>query len=608
MGFLMYRTTKLIKVDVWQMGLLYYILAGAILAWQVSSVYNSGSYLLQEPIIGSVNPFAVDSTYDTVKAAAKEANYDYCMGASAPTSWQTIDVGDDFVYSPRCENLHKYEVGTKQTDFISFISSMMKYQTYGWPCGAENQSFATEALAKCDAGTQTTGSAGGQCGCSITYSLYPTAVEDYSIDFAHGYAVSELQGRTWSGQSAIPASQIDDPYKSLDTTIRMPDGTVNLVKGGADLRLKLKDLIAMGRLRDGSDGMTLDDINEEQTSADGTKNPHMRTTGLTINVIMDYTNRQPGLNLAFSHDVDVTLRVEIPSKLWTSTGPRTTYPVQPYARNPSDVGRYYHRVIDYPQNVNVNFKDVGYAVALDANYLLTVFVKIIVLVGVAKTVMDFIVFNMLPNGVSTVLKNKREEVTNRQRAFAELGLKAAITVGQFNRLDDNNNGRLKLADLTKVFGSLEHVGPTEAMQIAKTVMKKAKAYSDGSDDGKDGIDFGQFMSISEGSAITFDRFLDLVHKTGKMSASKEDEKAAMVAYAEAAKGVVLDEEQGGGKRKSQVDAEAAGATYVPKPPVMPPGVQRAMCHACKKPFGVPIGATMVACPHCQTVNQLNQTL
>ena len=34
-SFLMYRTTKLIKVDVWQMGLLHYVVSAAILAWQV---------------------------------------------------------------------------------------------------------------------------------------------------------------------------------------------------------------------------------------------------------------------------------------------------------------------------------------------------------------------------------------------------------------------------------------------------------------------------------------------------------------------------------------------------------------------------------------------
>ena len=234
-------------------------------------------------------------------------------------------------------------------------------------------------------------------------------------------------------------------------------------------------------------------------------------TGMTINVVMEYTNRQPGLNIAFTHDVDVEVKAELPNKLWTSAGPKTTYPVEPYGNGEA---QYFHRVIKYPQNsarplpqhppasrthtrrahilrhtaicaVNIDFVDRGYAYALDANYLLTVFVKIIVLVGVAKTIMDAIVFYMLPNGVSIVLRNKRSELINRQRAFAELGMKAAISVANFNDLDVNGNGQVKLSDLVRVFGTLEHVNRAQAMQIAKTVIKQAGEHAD------EGINFAQ---------------------------------------------------------------------------------------------------------------------
>ena len=81
--FLMYKTTKLIKVDVWQMGCLYYIVSFLILVWQVESVYRSGTYLLHEPIVGKVNPSASDATYDHVKASDPEKHYDFCKEASA---------------------------------------------------------------------------------------------------------------------------------------------------------------------------------------------------------------------------------------------------------------------------------------------------------------------------------------------------------------------------------------------------------------------------------------------------------------------------------------------------------------------------------------------
>ena len=115
------------------------------------------------------------------------------------------------------------------------------------------------------------------------------------------------------------------------------------------------------------------------------------------------------------------------------------------------------------------------------------------------------------------------------------------------------------------------------------------------------------MTISEGSAITFDQFLKLVHKTGNIQTSMKEEEAAMVAYAEAAKGITLDDEE----PEAPAAPSSGGVQVQSAPPVvkqpsaLPPGVVRAVCHACRRPFGVPAGARMVACPHCQTVNQLN---
>ena len=225
--FLMYKTTKLIKVDVWQMGCLYYIVSFLILVWQVESVYRSGTYLLHEPIVGKVNPSASDATYDHVKASDPEEHYDFCKEISAPAEWRRIAIGAapprDFVFSPTCETLHKYEVSTKQTDFISFISSAMEFQTYGWPCGEEGSDFASDAIAKCDSGTVTTGVGGAQCTCKTTKGYYTTAVEDYTVRFSHSYSVSELRGVTWSGSSDRKATDIVAPEHPLDTKILMPE-------------------------------------------------------------------------------------------------------------------------------------------------------------------------------------------------------------------------------------------------------------------------------------------------------------------------------------------------------------------------------------------------
>ena len=44
----------------------------------------------------------------------------------------------------------------------------------------------------------------------------------------------------------------------------------------------------------------------------------------------------------------------------------------------------------------------------------------VVLVGVAKIVTDFVVFYLLPDGVSEVMRNKRAEKVNKIQAFARM--------------------------------------------------------------------------------------------------------------------------------------------------------------------------------------------
>ena len=89
----------------------------------------------------------------------------------------------------------------------------------------------------------------------------------------------------------------------------------------------------------------------------------------------------------------------------------------------------------------------------------------------------------------------------------------------------------------------------------------------------------------------------------------------MKAYSEAAKGITLDEEAAPVPTPSTLTAAASARQMTqvtpappPQPKPLPPGVVKAVCFQCKKAFGVPVGARMVACPHCQAVNQLQESV
>ena len=60
---LSYRTTKMIKVDYWQLGLLYWLLCLLVVLSYGFGIFNSGEYLLTVPIVGRVNPYVQQSSH-----------------------------------------------------------------------------------------------------------------------------------------------------------------------------------------------------------------------------------------------------------------------------------------------------------------------------------------------------------------------------------------------------------------------------------------------------------------------------------------------------------------------------------------------------------------
>ena len=115
---------------------------------------------------------------------------------------------------------------------------------------------------------------------------------------------------------------------------------------------------------------------------------------------------------------------------------------------------------------------MGYAYALNISHLIETFIALVVLIGVVKTLMDAIVFFMIPN-VSVVLRNKRDEQISRESAFREIGMRAAISVAQFHQIGDGTPGNVNLTDLTKVFGSVEGVSRDKRrVERSRTVTKQ----------------------------------------------------------------------------------------------------------------------------------------
>jgi len=232
----------------------------------------------------------------------------------------------------------------------------------------------------------------------------------------------------------------------------------------------------------------------------------------------------------------------------------------------------------------VVFRASGLVYAFDTQHFMNTLLSAYLFLAIAVFVMDFVTFNLLPNGISKVLYAKRAERVSKLHTFAQLGLKAAVAVKDFKSLDYDGQGFIDVKNLVSVFGGIPTIGKEQALLIAQTIIRAAD--TDTNLQGR--ISFNEFMTLFDGAdGIDFDQYVDLVHTTGKL----EKIDAADAAAAEAAYDAV---EAGVDAKKlteSQGNAE----------------VTRLGCYLCHTVFGVPSGARIVKCPSCSTANIVTST-
>ena len=214
----------------------------------------------------------------------------------------------------------------------------------------------------------------------------------------------------------------------------------------------------------------------------------------------------------------------------------------------------------------------------------------LVMVGAAKLVTDMVIFHLLPDGVSEVMRNKRAELVNKTRAFAQIGMKAATLHNLFTALDPDGNGYLEVKDLVAAYARIPGVSKKQALEVAATVLKVAdKEVDDRQGTGK--ISFNEFMTLLEGSsALDFQAFVSLVHTTG--DARSLDPKViskANRAYDEAAGAT-------GSQRRPSLEQRSSQAIF--RSIYSDNRGRELVCSSCSEVMQVPKGVSRLQCPHC----------
>ena len=409
-AFLPYTTQRRLRVDVWQLGLAFKLLQLAIIIFLCVDIFSENAWAHSEVPGGRVNAYG-ESTADFIAAKA-DNQLDYC---SSDQHDYVFDPNSMYKYQkPACRALEPEEAVTKAIGAVTFTTSVIESIELAWKCtdGTGDDPDARKKQEACN-DAENKGTSSGieyssvngvderQCKCLIRETYYVKGVEKMGIVFEHGYTTTDRAG-SLDGGSAREGS-------GLSTQIGP-----KTFEGGKDrIIMPLEELIARN-----SQGRSLRSSNADagldgRSGNDGA--PFFRVTGMKLRVDIVYDNRnKDGTAGLANRDVDAEIKVTAEGG-WAGPGAQVFIMEAPSFDAASGTNSY-AKMVRYRQGVEVVFVAAGYVYWFDYMHLITVFAGAYIFLAVAVVIMDFIAFNVLPNGVSKVLYAKRAERVSKVRS------------------------------------------------------------------------------------------------------------------------------------------------------------------------------------------------
>ena len=503
---LYYQTPKYIKVDVPEVGVLYYTCVVIAMLVALLPLHFSNAWAMTEVPGGIVNAWSTQGGMPSTTSVSPAAlTAPYCaepwmlqLGQQQQQQQQTLP----------CRLFRPSELTYKTEAAVAFTSALTETRTTGWRCADDGN--LTRRTACSTRGGVPFQRRSGQCGCELRQTVFPFAVERMSLNFEHAYVVEG----SWRGSSvrALPGEE------GLWSELVFANGTRLRFDAGVALQLPLSEWLAAA-------GISLDAPNPSRRPGPSGITPNRRSTGTSLRVDISYTNLDPYSRRAVIGDRSVHAEVRLSSVLavdvevgresavWVgSAALRGGPPSTPATALPGGPPSEFDIIDRHRRGVVFKFHVTGQVYAFDFFVLLKVLLSAVVLAGWAKLIADVVAFYCLPNGTSTVLRNKREELVSKRGEFAELGMKAALAALIYRDLDPDNNGAIEPVDICKAFAHAEKSDGTpwvpweKAHAIAHTVLKDADTDVDAAQ-GAYGLSFSELATCLHGQSIDFDAFL-----------------------------------------------------------------------------------------------------
>ena len=529
---LYYQTPKYIKVDVPEVGVLYYTCVVIAMLVALLPLHFSNAWAMTEVPGGIVNAWSTQGGMPSTTSVSPAAlTAPYCaepwmlqLGQQQQQQQQTLP----------CRLFRPSELTYKTEAAVAFTSALTETRTTGWRCADDGN--LTRRTACSTRGGVPFQRQSGQCGCELRQTVFPFAVERMSLNFEHAYVVEG----SWRGSSvrALPGEE------GLWSELVFANGTRLRFDAGVALQLPLSEWLAAA-------GISLDAPNPSRRPGPSGITPNRRSTGTSLRVDISYTNLDPYSRRAVIGDRSVHAEVRLSSVLavdvevgrqsavWVgSAALRGGPPSTPATALPGGPPSEFDIIDRHRRGVVFKFHVTGQVYAFDFFVLLKVLLSAVVLAGWAKLIADVVAFYCLPNGTSTVLRNKREELVSKRGEFAELGMKAALAALIYRDLDPDNNGAIEPVYICKAFAHAEKSDGTpwvpweKAHAIAHTVLKDADTDVDAAQ-GAYGLSFSELATCLHGQSIDFDAFLkNLDQETTKGSRKEADMERCRRAFEE----------------------------------------------------------------------------
>ena len=510
-----YKTPKYIKVDVPQVAVLFRICQGLALCLSLLPLYFNDAWALSETPGGVVNAWSTQGGMpSSTQLELTNLSAPYCQsgyGAASRTAIGARAETDDWSGAPTCRLLRASELTRKTANSIAFTSALVETRTTGWRCVDDDANRTRWAACSARGGVpfqrQT-----GQCGCQVQQTIHPFAMERMSMRFEHAYVVEG----GWQGSSALVDG--DEGEEGLWSDVVYGNGTRRRFGAGQVLDMPVGAWLAAANLSldeatvppQQQPGAADDDVVVD-SSAEGAP---LRVTGASLRVDISYTNIDPYSRRAVigKRSVHADVRVStVYATVVEVNRERVWIGPESLPDGPPTEFDYIER---QSRGIVFQFHVSGQVYAFDWFVMLEVLLSAVVLIQVANIAADAVSFYCLPNGQSTVLRNKRQESVSKKSEFAEMGMRAALAALRYRGFDPDNNGSIEPVDICKAFAHVEKADGTPwvpwemAHAIAHNVLADADTDADdAAAGGQYGLSFTEFVTCLYGESINFDEFL-----------------------------------------------------------------------------------------------------